>query len=114
MLTILLERPGELVTREELREKLWAEDTFVEFDSSLNTAIQKIRQALGDSATNPRFLETVPRQGYRFVAPVEFVGAQHAVPETAYAGGRATEGDAGPLSSSNRASRRWRTSSVRP
>jgi DNA-binding winged helix-turn-helix (wHTH) protein/Tol biopolymer transport system component len=70
VLQLLLERPGEIVTREDLREKLWPADTFVEFDHSLNTAIQKIRQALGDSANTPRFLETIPKVGYRFLAPV--------------------------------------------
>jgi len=71
VLEALLEKPGEIVTREQLKELLWTEDEFVEFDKSLNTAVQKIRQALGDSAESPRFLETIPRQGYRFVAPVE-------------------------------------------
>ena len=70
ILQILVERSGEVVTRDELREKLWSADTFVEFDQSLNTAVQKIRQALRDSAESPRFIETVPRQGYRFLAPV--------------------------------------------
>lgn len=68
---ILLERSGELVTREELRQKVWPEDTFVDFDQALNTAITKIRIALGDDADNPRFVETLPRRGYRFIAPVE-------------------------------------------
>jgi eukaryotic-like serine/threonine-protein kinase len=72
VLALLLERPGELVTREEFRQKLWSADTFVEFDDGLNTAIKKIRTALGDSADNPRFIETVPRRGYRFLAPVTF------------------------------------------
>ena len=71
VLQLLTERPSEIVSREELKEKLWSEDTFVEFDHGLNTAIQKIRAALGDSADNPRFIETVPRSGYRFVAPTE-------------------------------------------
>jgi Tol biopolymer transport system component/DNA-binding winged helix-turn-helix (wHTH) protein len=71
VLEALLEKPGEIVTREELKERLWAQDEFVEFDKSLNTSVQKIRQALGDSADSPRFLETVPRLGYRFVAPVD-------------------------------------------
>ena len=71
ILEMLLARPGEIVTRDAIREKLWDEDTFVEFDHSLNTAVQKLRAALGDSADSPRFLETVPRIGYRFVAPVE-------------------------------------------
>ena len=71
VLEALLEKPGEIITREQLKDRLWAQDEFVEFDKSLNTAIQKIRQALDDSATSPRFLETVPKVGYRFVAPVE-------------------------------------------
>ncbi len=73
VLAMLLQRPGQLVTREELRKKLWPEDTFVDFDHSLNTAINKIREALGDSAENPHFVETLPRRGYRFIAPVESV-----------------------------------------
>ena len=71
VLVTLLERPGELIKRDELRQKLWADDTFVDFDHSLNAAINKLREALGDSANNPRFVETVPRRGYRFIAPVE-------------------------------------------
>ncbi len=70
VLTILLERPGEVVTREELQKRLWP-DTFVDVDHNLNTAINKIREALGDSAESPRFVETLPRRGYRFVAPVD-------------------------------------------
>ncbi len=73
VLTILLERPGEVVTRDELQKRLWP-DTFVDVDHNLNTAINKIREVLGDSAECPRFVETLPRRGYRFVAPVE--GAQ--------------------------------------
>jgi len=71
VLTLLLERAGDVVTREELRQKLWASDTFVDFDHSLNTAINKVREALGDSAANPRFVETLARRGYRFIAPVQ-------------------------------------------
>jgi DNA-binding winged helix-turn-helix (wHTH) protein len=71
LLALLIERPEELVSREELRNKLWAADTFVDFDHSLNTAIKKIREALGDSAVNPRYVETVARRGYRFLAPVQ-------------------------------------------
>jgi TolB-like protein len=67
----LLARPGEVVPREELRQRLWPTDTFVDFDHGVNTAINRLREALGDSAENPRFIETVPRRGYRFVAPVE-------------------------------------------
>lgn len=70
ILSLLLERPGELVTREEIRERVWSHDTFVDFDAALNTATRKLREALNDSADNPRFVETVPRHGYRFVAPV--------------------------------------------
>jgi cholera toxin transcriptional activator len=72
VLTALLERPGTVVTREELREKLWLADTFVDFDHSLNTAINKIREVLDDSATTPRFIETVARRGYRFLAEVRY------------------------------------------
>jgi serine/threonine-protein kinase len=70
LLAALLEKPGELVTREELRVRIWGADTFVEFDQSLNRVANKLRDALGDSADNPRFVETVPRRGYRFIAPV--------------------------------------------
>lgn len=71
ILALLLENPGQVVTREELRRQLWPADTFVDFDHSVNTAINKIREALGDSADNPRFIETVPRHGYRFIATVD-------------------------------------------
>src|SRR5438132_12976614 len=70
VLTLLLQRPGEVVTREELRSSTWTADTFVDFDNSLNTSINKLREALGDSADSPRFIETLPRRGYRFIAPV--------------------------------------------
>jgi len=73
VLAILLERPGEVVTREELQKRLWP-DTFVDVDHNLNTAINKIREVLGDEAENPRFVETLPRRGYRFVAPVDGAG----------------------------------------
>src|SRR5713101_5455359 len=71
VLAMLLERPGQVVTREELRLRLWPTDTFVNFDHGVNTAINKLREALGDSADNPRFVETLPRRGYRLVAGVE-------------------------------------------
>jgi len=71
VLAVLLDRPGEVVTRDELRERLWAGDTFVDFDQGLNTAINKLREALGDSAAKPRFVETLPRRGYRFLFPLE-------------------------------------------
>ena len=70
LLVLLVERPGEIVTREEFRQRLWPEDTFVEFDNSLGVAVRKLREALRDDADAPRFVETVPRRGYRFVAPV--------------------------------------------
>ncbi len=70
VLAMLLERPGELVTRDALRQRLWPADTFVDFDHSLNTAINKLRDVLGDSAAEPRYIETLARRGYRFVAVV--------------------------------------------
>jgi cholera toxin transcriptional activator len=71
VLALLLERAGDVVTREELRQKLWPADTFVDFDHSLNTAVNKLRETLGDSASNPRYIETLARRGYRFIAPVQ-------------------------------------------
>jgi eukaryotic-like serine/threonine-protein kinase len=71
VLAVLLEHPGDLVTREELRQKLWAADTFVDFDTGLNSAIKKLRDVLADSAEEPRYIETLPRRGYRFIAHVE-------------------------------------------
>jgi cholera toxin transcriptional activator len=71
VLALLLEHAGDVVTREELREKLWPADTFVDFDHSVNTAINKVREALGDSASSPRYVETLARRGYRFIAPVQ-------------------------------------------
>jgi cholera toxin transcriptional activator len=76
VLTALLQNAGQVITRDELREKIWHADTFVDFDHSLNTAVNKIREALGDSASNPRFVETLARRGYRFIAPVEPVPAE--------------------------------------
>ncbi len=76
VLTLLVERAGEVVSRDELRRVLWEEDTFVDFDHGVNTAVNKLRQALGDSAARPRYVETVPRRGYRFVAPVEVTAAR--------------------------------------
>jgi TolB-like protein/DNA-binding winged helix-turn-helix (wHTH) protein len=71
ILLMLLERPGEMVTREELRAKLWADDTFVDFDHGLNSAVQRLRDCLSDTAEKPLWIETIPRRGYRFIAPVE-------------------------------------------
>src|SRR5512146_1962689 len=81
VLVALLERPGEVVTREDLRQRLWPSDTFVDFDHSLNTAINKLRDALGDGAANPRFIETLPRRGYRFIAPVQTLDLEGQAPE---------------------------------
>src|SRR5215469_15897301 len=67
VLVSLLNRPGELVTREELKRRLWTTDTFVDFDHSLNKAVNRLREALKDSAEQPRFIETLPRKGYRFI-----------------------------------------------
>src|SRR5580700_6025860 len=74
VLALLLERAGDVVTREELRQKLWPADTFVDFDHSLNTAVNKLRETLGDSASSPRYIETLARRGYRFIAPVQSNG----------------------------------------
>src|SRR5207248_1369177 len=71
ILAILLEHPSQVITREQIQRKLWPADTFVEFEQSLNAAVRRLREALGESADNPRFLETVPRRGYRFIAPVD-------------------------------------------
>jgi len=81
VLTVLLTRPGELVTREELQRTVWAADTFVDFDHGLNKSINKIREALGDSAESPRFVETVARRGYRFIADVAVVDLESAAPD---------------------------------
>lgn len=80
LLLMLLERPGELVTREEICRALWPRDTFVDFEHGVNSAINRLREALGDSANNPRFIETLPRRGYRFIAPVQRVGEPEATP----------------------------------
>ena len=83
VLLLLLERRGEVVGREELRQKLWPADTFVDFDHSLNTIINKLREVLGDSASNPRFIETLAKRGYRFLPPVELItnhGAERTSP----------------------------------
>ncbi len=74
VLKLLLEHAGKLVTRRELQETLWSHETFTDFEHGLNTAIQRIRATLGDSATNPHFIETLPRKGYRFIASVAITG----------------------------------------
>jgi Tol biopolymer transport system component/DNA-binding winged helix-turn-helix (wHTH) protein len=85
VLALLLERPGELVTREEIRAKLWLEDTFVDFDHGLNAAVRRLREALNDNAGTPRFVETLPRRGYRFVAPVKTISIEGTVQSEAEA-----------------------------
>lgn len=106
ILSLLLERPGEVVTREQIQQRLWGNDTIVDFDHSLGTAINKIREALGDSAENPRFIETLARRGYRFIAPV-------AAPETQSAvGAVATEPGAAGVARSRRMRWAWWTAAV--
>src|SRR5262252_3587341 len=82
VLALLIERAGDVVTREELQKKLWPANTFVDFDHGLNKAINKIREALGDSADAPRFVETVARRGYRFLADVKVFAPAIVTPET--------------------------------
>ena len=96
VLTLLLERAGDVVTREELRQKLWASDTFVDFDHSLNTAINKVREALGDSASSPRFVETLARRVYRFIAPVQVPVAAPPANGAAFPSAGAAAGNASP------------------
>jgi TolB-like protein/DNA-binding winged helix-turn-helix (wHTH) protein/Tfp pilus assembly protein PilF len=100
ILCLLLEQPGEVVTREELQRRLWPADTFVDFDRNLNTAANRLRQALGDSADNPRFIETIPRRGYRLIVPVsKGNGNGHPQPNTngeAPASGRRAETQPAP------------------
>src|SRR5579871_2466711 len=74
VLLMLLERPGDLLTREEISSRLWPDGTFVDYEHGVNSAVNRIREALGDTASHPRFVETLARRGYRFVAPVERIG----------------------------------------
>ncbi|MGB6235103.1 MAG: winged helix-turn-helix domain-containing protein, partial [Candidatus Acidiferrales bacterium] len=89
LLTVLLERPGEMVTRQELGERLWPEGTFVGFEDSLNTAVNKLRTALDDESENPRFIETIPRRGYRFIGPVKEIKGRDAGQGSAFSPGGA-------------------------
>jgi cholera toxin transcriptional activator len=101
ILVMLLERPSELVTREEMRQRLWGEDTFVDFDHGLNTAVNKLREALGDLASQPRHVETVSGRGYRFIAPVTLVAPVSNVSEAPIAAARdavAPVANSGPAS----------------
>src|SRR3984885_1487890 len=79
VLLMLLDRPGELLTREEISRELWPDGTFVDYEHGVNSAVNRIREALGDTASNPRFVETLARRGYRFVAPVERIGEEPVV-----------------------------------
>ena len=87
VLVELLDRPGDLVTREHLRQRLWPSGTFVDFEHGLNAVVNRLRETLGDSADAPRFIQTVPRRGYRFIAPVEG-GAETVAGETVATGER--------------------------
>ena len=82
ILIVLLERPGELVTRDELQRRLWTADTFVDFEHNLNKAVNRLRDALDDSAERPKFIETLPRKGYRWVGPVIQNGNGHPLRES--------------------------------
>ena len=93
ILLLLLEHPSEIVTREEIQKRLWPENTYVDFDNAINSAIRKLRDALGDRSESPRFIETVSRRGYRFVAPVEFLSASSSVQIS----GTSARGDANSL-----------------
>ncbi len=94
LLLLLVERAGQIVSREEIRNRLWPQNTFVEFDKSLGVAVLKVREALGDDASNPRFIETIPRRGYRFIAPVKV--------ETAHVADSTTPTHAAPTVSASR------------
>jgi DNA-binding winged helix-turn-helix (wHTH) protein/tetratricopeptide (TPR) repeat protein len=109
LLVMLLERPGETVTREEVRQRLWPENTFVEFDNSLGVAIRKVRDALNDDAEAPRYVETVPRRGYRFVAPVTVSGSDIPIQENLRSGAKTTI----PTAASDSAATRGQANSVR-
>jgi cholera toxin transcriptional activator len=89
ILTMLLSRPRDVVTREEIQRALWPADTFVDFEHGVNTAVNQLRGALGDSAANPRFIQTLPRRGYRFITPVEIVGVENS--EAAAAAGKSAD-----------------------
>jgi Tol biopolymer transport system component/DNA-binding winged helix-turn-helix (wHTH) protein len=100
VLAMLLERPGEVVTREELQQKLWASDTFVGFEQGLNKAINKVREALSDDASSPRYIETLPRRGYRFIAPIAIPGPVEATPTV-------PEKEPSPQKTTRRKKRKW-------
>ena len=92
ILIMLLEKSDQVVGRDELRERLWPSDTFVDFDHGLNTAINQVRGALGDSAANPKFIQTLPRRGYRFIGPVQIVAREDAAAAAGKKNGQALDG----------------------
>jgi DNA-binding winged helix-turn-helix (wHTH) protein/tetratricopeptide (TPR) repeat protein len=107
LLAVLLERPGQVVTRQELQKRLWPSDTFVDFEDGLNTAVKKLREALGDERERPQFIETIPRYGYRFISQVESAKLAHANGDHAAAGASAVENAAAPRVSSRTQGRQW-------
>ena len=113
VLAVLLERPGEILTRDELRQRLWSSDVFVDFDHGLNKSIQKLRDALGDSATSPRYIETIPRVGYRFIAPVRN-GARPLEPEVAIKIDRPAPAPAAQAVAGKQRARWWMLARRRP
>jgi DNA-binding winged helix-turn-helix (wHTH) protein len=115
LLVILLENAGEVVTRDDLRHRIWRDDTFVDFDSSLRVAVGKLREALGDDAENPRYVETIPKHGYRFLAPEIYPELAHDIGELGAsplsAETAATDDPSGiPLVHRSNWSRRWMVS----
>ncbi|HEY6945400.1 MAG TPA: winged helix-turn-helix domain-containing protein [Candidatus Acidoferrum sp.] len=114
VLAVLLQRAGDVVAREELRSQIWPQDTFVDFDNSLNTAINKLREALGDSADNPRFIETLPRRGYRFLAPLSCDGQKEPVIKPFRRKVALTATFAVLLAAAAIAGLQWRSSRARP
>jgi len=115
LLEILLEHPGEVVTREELRSRIWPNENFGDFDQAVNVAIAKLRGALGDSADNPRYIETLPRRGYRFIADVAVVNRPTNKMEFVHAGVSSGKEDRAPLEVAGAAPKRlpwqhaWKT-----
>ena len=118
LLVILLENAGEVVTRDDLRHRIWRDDTFVDFDSSLRVAVGKLREALGDDAENPRYVETIPKRGYRFLAPEIYPEVAHGIGELGASPSSAEtaapdDGRIGaPLVHRSNWSRRWMLASV--
>jgi DNA-binding winged helix-turn-helix (wHTH) protein len=109
ILTLLLEHPGDVVTREELQKKLWPADTFVDFDHGLNRAVNQLRDALSDSAENPRFIETFPKRGYRFIARLEDSNAAEERATPAEPVARRPEHETAPASREHSRIRIWGT-----